>query len=309
MRKNGASEGAVELLSVGFNALLGDGPGTYSALMMLYGDMFTNNHTVRLQIVDGNDKFPAAFANKLGDRIAYNSPVISIGQDPDKVWVTVDNGGTQQQVTGDYLICTLPFTVLRDIPVSPPFSEEKQCAIRTLKYTSAVRICLQFSEAFWLKEGLYGLAVTDLPMMIAYPQPNQAPPGGILNVLSTGASARQLAALEESVRLETVLCQISEFFPQARALYVGGVTKDWDSDPYSRGGYAYFEKGQVIPLTRAIEFSERRICFAGDHASFLSGWMEGALNSGLRAAATVGSSASGASQAGYLTPVNIHSIA
>ena len=46
-------------------------------------------------------------------------------------------------MTGDYAICALPFSVLRDIEVLKPFSREKQKAIRELNYNASAKILFQ----------------------------------------------------------------------------------------------------------------------------------------------------------------------
>ena len=50
---------------------------------------------------------------------------------------------------------------------------------------------------------------------------------------------------------------------------------------------AWFKPGQLTGLSAAISAAEGRIHFAGEHASSLPGWMQGALESGVRAAREV----------------------
>jgi monoamine oxidase len=62
----------------------------------------------------------------------------------------------------------------------------------------------------------------------------------------------------------------------------------WDHDPWARGGYAYFDPS-FDPLWRAwLSRPAGRIVFAGEHTSIKSqGFMNGAVESGLRAAAEI----------------------
>ena len=62
----------------------------------------------------------------------------------------------------------------------------------------------------------------------------------------------------------------------------------WDHDPWARGGYAYFDPG-FDPLWRAwLARPAGRIVFAGEHTSIKSqGYMNGAIETGLRAAAEI----------------------
>ena len=61
----------------------------------------------------------------------------------------------------------------------------------------------------------------------------------------------------------------------------------WDTHPWSRGAFAFFTPGQHTNLHRDIIASEGRIVFAGEHTSLSHAWMQGALESGLRAVTDV----------------------
>jgi monoamine oxidase len=57
----------------------------------------------------------------------------------------------------------------------------------------------------------------------------------------------------------------------------------WDNHPYAGGAFAWFSPGQHTTLYRHIVAPEGRVFFAGEHASLTHTWMQGALESGLRA--------------------------
>jgi len=63
-----------------------------------------------------------------------------------------------------------------------------------------------------------------------------------------------------------------------------GATKDWYGDPWARGAFALFEPEQQTRLQGAIVQPEGRIHFAGEHTSLYHAWIQGALESGIRAA-------------------------
>jgi monoamine oxidase len=67
-------------------------------------------------------------------------------------------------LTGDYLICAVPFSVQENIEVVPAFSVAKQRAIEQLPYLSASKIFLQSKKRFWVDDGLSGFATADLPI-------------------------------------------------------------------------------------------------------------------------------------------------
>jgi len=67
----------------------------------------------------------------------------------------------------------------------------------------------------------------------------------------------------------------------------GGTVKAWSNDPYALAGYSLPAPGQVTRWLPLLQRPHGRIHFAGEHTSILRATMEGALRSGIRAAAEV----------------------
>jgi monoamine oxidase len=61
-------------------------------------------------------------------------------------------------------------------------------------------------------------------------------------------------------------------------------TVRWTADPYAGGAYAAFAPGQITRYWRALRRPVSRIVLAGEHTDAYTGYMEGAIRSGLRAA-------------------------
>jgi monoamine oxidase len=66
--------------------------------------------------------------------------------------------------------------------------------------------------------------------------------------------------------------------------FESGLSHIWHEDEWARGAFAYFEPGQMATLLPIAQQPEGRIHFAGEHTSAWHGWMNGALESGNRAA-------------------------
>jgi monoamine oxidase len=287
MQGLGASTAAIEMLAKGYLSMYGDGPNSYSALMMMYDEWYTSTHPDGFQVKGGNDVFPATMAAKLGNRISYGSRIVSVTTDANKVQVTVESAGAQHIVEADYAICALPYKVLVNLPITPAVYPVRRTGLLAVPCTSVVRVCLEFKTAFWLEENLCGLAITDLPIQITYPQPNQDGPTAVLNQLMTGDNARAMAALSEADRLQYTLTEMAKFYPKAPAEYIGGVSKVWDTDPWTLGAYAAYAPTQMTTYLPVFQQPEGRLYFAGDYMSLLPGWIEGALRSGCRAVTAI----------------------
>ncbi len=286
-RRNGASEAAVAVLRMGPYDLLGGGAESYSALNGLR-EASLRRPGRSFRIVGGNERLPFAYAAKLGERVRYGADLVRIAPGADRVTITVRDGTGRHEVTADRLVCALPFSVLRDVPVDPPFSDGKTRAIRELRYSSVTRVYLQVRRRFWEDEGLSGVAMTDLPVqLVLHPSAGQPGPRGILETYVTGAEARRLAGLTEPERQAAVVAEVARVHPGLPAHYEGGTSMCWDRDPWARGAYCWFAPGEVTTLLPDVARPEGRVHFAGDHTSARPGWMQGAIASGLRAAAEV----------------------
>jgi monoamine oxidase len=288
-RAQGASPGALSLLRLAEDLYLqGDGSDSLSllwALRYLHDLAATRQlHLIR----GGSDRLPQAFAARLGSRIRLGAPVVRLEHTPDQVAVTYLDSGTPRALAGDYLVCSIPFSVLRTLEVSPAFSPGKMRAIRELPYTSVTRVYLQVRRRFWEDQEETGYATTDLPIMACgHLTTNQPGPRGILTSYQAGPQARATATLSESDRLAVTLREMDRVFPGATSQYEWGTSYAWDLDPWARGAYSWVGPGQLTGLERHIRSPEGRVYFAGEHASPWPGWMQGALWSGARVAEAI----------------------
>jgi monoamine oxidase len=235
-----------------------------------------------LKIATGNDDLPKAFASRLGTRVRYGSELIRVEQDDKGVRAFVRRHGTDEVVNGDRLICAIPFTMLRRIAIVPALPEAKRRAIQQLKYFSSTRLYLQSRTRYWANEGVSGFARTDFPSEIWDATYGQEGIRGISMSYLMGTSAQKVAALPPADQLNLAVRETERVFPGMRDNYDGGVVKVWDDDPWARGAMAYLAPGEVRSLEPHIARPEGRIHFAGEHASSLRGWMQGALESSLR---------------------------
>ncbi len=239
----------------------------------------------RVKVVGGNDLIPTNMAQEISDYILYGQKVLDIQQTNEKVFVTVEQTRENITYSADYLICTLPLTVLRNMDVVETFSQEKQNAVNNYGYWDLSRSILQVSDRYWKEEGFNGFAATDQPTEIWDPMYEvDGKRGMIANYIKHNDSRKKLAELTDEERLEFSMNHIDEVFPGIRRVYEGGYTKCWGEDPWSLGAHSIGEVGQMTNMLQTLFKPEGRIYIAGEHASAYHGWMQGALESGARCA-------------------------
>ena len=285
-RSRGASSEAAALLSLGG---VDDRAETWSTLFMLRNQAINRKLDQYYKIRGGNDLLPKAFAARLAEKIHYAAPVVRIEQSAQGVKAIFLRADAYHTLTGDYLVCAVPFTVQKNIEVSPAFSVEKQRAIEQLPYLSASKIFLQSRKRFWVGEGQSGFATTDLPISqvwdVTYRQPGTR---GILQAFPISLHSRRVTGMAEKERISFALEQVEMIYPGTLEHFEGGVTKCWDEDEWARGASSYYKPDQFSSLLPHVARPEGRIHFAGEHTSvWIDGWMQGALESGNRVAREV----------------------
>jgi monoamine oxidase len=293
----GASDGAIDIIAASQLGLLGFGLDSFSALDGVVTEAIAADQ-IFYEIVDGNDQLASALKRKVKKQFRKASIVKRIEQNQNGVTVTYSNSDGIQTITADRVICTLPFPVLKDIEVSPAFPEDKQRAINELKLTPVTRTYLQFRTRVWEQAGFSGYGLSDLPIQNTYsPTLTQEGKSGILTSYAGGQRALDLSAMSERDRQSFVLRQMGNLFSGLDSGYEGGTSQIWHEDQFARGAFAYFEPGQMTTLLPIAQRPEGRVHFAGEHTSAWHGWMNGALESGNRAAAEVNDAGSAAEMA------------
>jgi monoamine oxidase len=280
----GWSEGAIECfgLLANYEALMN------SSFLELLREEIGGYYKELLHLPGGMDQLPRSFLPSLGGRIRYGARLIAVEQGPSSVTLHIRTAGARHTVVGDFAILTLPFSVLRHIEILQPFSRRKQRAIRQLHYDASAKVFLQCRRRFWEEDdGISGGGTTtDLAIRnLYYPDHGRETGRGVLLASYTWSEdAQRWGSLTETERIEQAIENVAAIHPQIVDEVEVGVSKMWHDDPFAGGAFALFDPGQQTLLHEAIVAPEGRIHFAGEHTSLTHAWIQGALESGLRAA-------------------------
>lgn len=240
------------------------------------------------QVVGGMDRLPKAFLPELENNLHFGARVVALDYTAAAVTVHFQRGAGPESITADFAIVTIPFSTLRFVDVIQPFSFGKQMAIRQVHYDNAVKVFLHCRRRFWEEdEKLYGgSTVTDLPIRnLYYPDHGQETGQGILmGCYAYCEEAIRWASLPPEDCIAQTLKYVAQIHPQVTNEFEGGFSKDWGRDPFAGGMGANFAPGQQARLYPHMLVPEGPIHFAGEHTSLKHTWVEGAVESGLRAA-------------------------
>jgi len=241
------------------------------------------------QPVGGMGMIGKAFGRELGPVIQYNAKVTEIVQNDRGVTVAYQDskqGGPVQHAQAQWCICTIPASVLSQIPVN--VGAPLKNAIDAISYEAAIKVGLQFKRRFWEQDdAIYGgISFTDLPNgMIGYPATRYFDPGPgvLLGAYTFGPNAFQITALPPEERVRRVVAWGSQIHPQYRDEFQHGVAVGWHRVPWTLGCYGTWTEALRAKHYDNLCAIDGRIVLAGEHVSRLGGWQEGALLSSLDA--------------------------
>jgi monoamine oxidase len=244
-------------------------------------------------IEGGMDQLPRSLYRGLKENVLFRQKMTRIVYHDNGITIHTVNPKTGKTLkyTGDYAIIAIPFSMLRLVKVEPfhAFSHNKRKAIRELHYVPATKIGVQFKTRFWEKEGMMGgQTVTDLPIRFTYyPSYDIGQPGSGVVVASYTWENDTLVwdSQPEGERIRQSLLNLAEIHGDVvYREFVAGISKSWRQDPYIAGDFVIFKPGQESELGPHLATPEGRVHFAGEHTSKTHAWIEGAIESGIRAA-------------------------
>ena len=288
LKDSGWSDGAIEMLGLLANVESRMNSSFVEFLHHEYDSTFSD----MVYIKDGLDALPNAFLRTLINNIRFGAVLEEIWQFPSTVTAFYRTDGTLHRVEADYLIVTIPFSLMRHIRVRPPLTPRKARAIRQVNYDAASKVFMQFSRRFWEDDdGIYGGGtITDASIRnVFYPEHGRETGRGVLLASYTwGRDSTYLATLPRPYLIQLTLEHLADIHPDIERYYEGSLVHHWGLDPFAGGVGVLFEPNQTSNLFDDIVSPEDRIYFAGDHCSrFEKRWIQGALESALQTARDV----------------------
>lgn len=252
------------------------------------GELYEMQGTL-MQPVGGMDRIAHAFGRELAGLVRYRARVTAIEQDGSGVTARYEDlaqPGASRSARADWCVCTLPLSILGQLPlaVGKPMAD----AIAALPYAAAVKIGLQFKRRFWEEdEHIYGgISYTDLPIgNIGYPSSgyHAGGKGVLLGGYLWGPEAMRFTAMAPARRVQAAVEQGRQLHPQYDDEFDNGVAVAWHRVPGAMGCFAQWTEDLRERHYDDLCAFDGRIVLAGEHASYLPAWQEGAVTSAIDA--------------------------
>jgi monoamine oxidase len=221
------------------------------------------------KIVGGTRGLIEAIAADAGVEIRTNARVTAVTQDDAGATVTLGDGVT---LTASAVVVTLPLDVLDSVSFDPPLSEGKRRAAHQGQASQGVKVWARLRGEY---EPFVALAPGSAPLTLC--QVEYVEDGETL-VVAFGSVTGRLdgndpGAVQEALR---------QWLPDVEVLAVA--SHDWVADDLSGETWPMQRAGQLTGALAELQRPEGRVLLAGsDYADGWAGFIDGAIESGMRA--------------------------
>jgi monoamine oxidase len=216
-----------------------------------------------------------------GLEIELTAPVRSVTQD--ETGVTIKTDGSE--FFAAHAIIAVPPMLCAQIDFNQ-ISPSRRVLQERMPQTAMLKFHVAYDRPFWRARGYSGLVVTDsLPLSMVLESTDDPP---MLAGFAQGENALKLAAMSAAERQQAIVTCLVDLFGPDASEPLAYAEKDWLADKWARGYVGAMAPGVLMNYGGALREPCGRIHWAGSEAAReWLGTMEGALESGARAAGEV----------------------
>ncbi|MEM9656287.1 MAG: FAD-dependent oxidoreductase [Actinomycetota bacterium] len=237
-------------------------------------------------LAEGTQPIADHLESLLAAPVVHNAPVerLDVGDDG----VVAVAGATTYRAR--HAVVAVPPQFYDALGLADLLDDSRRRALADWVRADVVKTVLVFEAPFWRSDGLSGLFHT--PGGFANSTMDCSPAdasAGVLVLFSTSTTARQLRDIaDEQERMTLAIAWLRELLGDDVPSPVAGRSIDWSGDPWSLGGYASHRGIGGWTSAPDLFTPVGPLHFAGtETADEWRGFMEGALQSGERAAAEI----------------------
>ena len=185
-----------------------------------------------------------------------------------------------------YAVCTVPLTLLRTMDIVPALPPTQDAAVQETPYDDHVEVYFDVLEPFWEVDGLPPSLWTDSELGLVLHLAD-ADTNGCLWLAIAGPASRGIRGLDDATIMARIGAELERVRPSTAGRIKPMTVHNWSAYPWTRGHVAYRAPGQIAAFGNAGALPHGRIHFAGEHTAAAAVGMEGAMESGERAAVEI----------------------
>lgn len=239
------------------------------------------------RFVGGSQRVPLELARRLRKRIALNAAVTRIVQPAQgRVRVHTRRG----KVKARRVIVAAPPKQVLGIGFSPAMPAGRQALLQQVQMGRLMKCDAVYDKPFWRDKGLTGFGIAETgAVRVAFDNHVADTGHGVLLAFVGGSAWQQFGTRSLEERRAAVLAGFAKMFGEKALHPIDYTEHDWTREQWTGGGpTAIYPPGVMSVHGRHIRTPHGRVHWAGTETStYWTGYMDGAVRSGKRAAQEV----------------------
>lgn len=244
-------------------------------------DAYERSAILSQHVVGGTSRLTDAMTKAVGSSVLLRKRVVSVAMTRRGCTLRCSDG---LQVKARFALAAVPFSVLRQIAITPALQGEQADAVRLMPYGNQSQVWLRAKSRYWEDDGIEASMWTDGAFNLIRQQIESDGARELISVLAFSANSRRLDAMPLEERGRFAIAEIERIRPATRGKLEFVGAHSWEQSPSIRGCSHQYLPGKVLSWARKMALPHHGLHFAGEHLRTMEVGMEAAMESGERAA-------------------------
>ena len=242
-------------------------------------ELFGPAHEV-YKIKGGSQRLTDRMYETLKEQVVFNHRLTGIRSSANGRYELIFTHQNKDKILeADYILITIPFSILRNISMDVPMPSAKRKCINEIGYGNSCKFIVGMNHKPWRKANRQGYTFTDQELGAGWDSSQmQSDVEGSFTVFGGGDFGNIIQDSREADLKMNIIRTLNQIYPGVDEAYNNKNLKwCWGNFPFSKGGYSAFKIGQWSTLSGWEAVPVGNIYFAGEHVSKdCQGYMNGA---------------------------------
>lgn len=247
---------------------------------------FYGEHEI-FKIKGGSQQLTDAIYLKVKDRVRLKHELAAIKEKNGAYELSFSNNKMPVTIKADYVILALPFSILRHIKMDVLMPAEKRKCIDEFGVGNSSKFIIGMNTKPWRSANKQGYCFTDESFGCGWDSTHmQSEAAASFTVFGGGKSSDKIFTDKPQQLMQEFTPAVTKIYSGNNDMFTGKHIKFcWAKQPFTKGGYTSFKKGQYSSIVGWEAVPVGNIYFAGEHVSAqFQGFMNGAAETGRVAA-------------------------
>ncbi len=242
---------------------------------------FDDGHSYKM-IKGGNSQLPKLMTESLSNEVLLEKTVVAFREKDNEIEISCADNTSYK---ADHVICSIPISVLRNVTFEPFIKGLAAEAIDQIGYGLSIQVHFQVMEPYWEKDGLAPSiwSDTELERIAVRPKRDKSSPEAMV-VYVNGPESLKFRLMPDDQVFAYCQRKLEELRPSTKGLLKPLLIQSCERDIHGAGDWVYWQPGQVTKFGNHMRPRHGNIHFCGEHTAVMERGMEGAFESGERAA-------------------------